>query len=234
MLAISLGIGSHWLDAPAAASYLRMVADGCPSGITSAGRTNAEQVDIFLSRYTTNYAASSKKDRRVWQGRTYWRLAGVASAANPGTSNHEDGRALDLPDAPEAWVRAHGAAYGWIADRVPGEPWHVEYRPTAQQLEEDMATAQEIALAVLGYKNPAVKNGTEDVYLIIRKGLWAGEEARDTAKRTEVKVDAIIAALAKAPGASIDVAALASQVADAVSESVADDVADELGKRLGG
>lgn len=123
--------GVAWLDAPAAASWDRMAAAGMPTdGITDSGRPSSAQVVLFLARYTTNYAASGRTDRRVWQGRTYWRKRGVASAATPGTSNHETGNALDLAGATLAWVRAHGAAYGWIADRVAHEPWHVEYVAT--------------------------------------------------------------------------------------------------------
>ena len=106
-----------WLDAPAAAAYGRMLQGGCPGGgITDAGRTNAEQ----------------------W---VLWRkfLAGElkATAAFPGTSKHESGRALDLAfdvrgDA-RAWVRAHGRAFGWLKDRVANEPWHMEYVASLDQ-----------------------------------------------------------------------------------------------------
>lgn len=125
---------SAWLDAPAAASYHRMLAAGCPGGgITDAGRTNAEQVAIFLQRYTTSWLHSSHRDRRTWLGHTYWRRVGVASAATPGESNHETGRALDLAGSALAWVRAHGAAYGWQRDRVTGEAWHIEYIESTDQ-----------------------------------------------------------------------------------------------------
>ena len=53
--------------------------------------------------------------------------------------------ALDLPgdvndvSTPRGWMTKYGAAYGWHANRVPGEPWHFEYiagpqglAPTAQ------------------------------------------------------------------------------------------------------
>lgn len=142
----------HWLDTAPAASYARMRADGCPAGITDAGRTNAEQIALFTDRYTTNYAASAKFDRRVWQGRTYWRKPGCDSAATPGESKHETGRALDLPAAAAAWVRAYGAPYGWIADLVPGEWWHFEFEdvrvtyPTpapATAQEDDMTPEQD-------------------------------------------------------------------------------------------
>lgn len=56
-----------------------------------------------------------------------------ATAAYPGTSKHETGRALDLSGAALEWVRAHGAAYGWLSDRVKGERWHVEYHPAYDQ-----------------------------------------------------------------------------------------------------
>lgn len=123
--------GKHWLDAPAAASWLRMVRDGCPpSGITDAGRTHQEQVDVFLKYFTTDYASSAKHDPRTWQGRMYWRRPGKPSAATPGSSQarHVSGRALDLNGATKAWVRANGHRYGWIKDIVRGEDWHMEYQ----------------------------------------------------------------------------------------------------------
>jgi len=117
-----------WLDADAAASYQRMLAAGCPAGgITDAGRTYEEQVALFTARYTTSYLLSSMKDKRTWQGKSWWRKRNVASAATPGTSNHETGRALDLTGLTKAWVRAYGTQYGWIKDRVSGEDWHLEY-----------------------------------------------------------------------------------------------------------
>lgn len=114
MALAAVGIGvktsgrSAWLDAPAAESYKRMLRAGCPGGcITDAGRTYTEQAELW---------------------RQY--LAGLlpATAAPPGTSKHESGRALDLAEPARSWVRAHGADYGWIKDRVRREPWHLEYQ----------------------------------------------------------------------------------------------------------
>lgn len=107
MLVTTIAIG-HWLDAPAAASYQRMRQAGMPAGgITDAGRTNAEQWDLWRA-----YLAGKLK----------------ATAAYPGTSKHETGRALDLTGAALAWARAYGRDFGWIPDLVPHEPWHLEYR----------------------------------------------------------------------------------------------------------
>lgn len=105
----SIGSG-HWLDDAAAASYARMRDAGCPAGITSAGRTRAQQQALY--------------DK--WKAGL---LPGTPSVAKPGTSRHETGLALDLPGGARAWVKAHGKAYGWISDLVKSEPWHFEYHP---------------------------------------------------------------------------------------------------------
>lgn len=107
--------GAHWLDADAATSWARMRAAGLPAGgITEAGRTYARQAELY---------------------RMY--LAGKlpATAARPGTSNHESGRAVDMQttSAAHAWLIANGAAHGWsrplLNARKP-EPWHWEYSAT--------------------------------------------------------------------------------------------------------
>ena len=125
-----------WLDAAAAGSYARMRAAGCPTGgITDSGRTNAEQWVMYRL-----YLAGKLK----------------ATAAYPGTSKHETGLALDLAVGALAWVRAYGADYGWIKDRVANEPWHVEYvaardtkgKTPAPTQEEDMPSLEEIDAVV--------------------------------------------------------------------------------------
>lgn len=129
------GYGRHWLDAPAAESWFRCVRDGCPDdGITDAGRTQQEQITVFLKYFTTDFSSSAKFDPRGWNGRTYWRRKGMPSAATPGSpqARHTFGRALDLNNLggqTKAWMRANGYRYGWIKDLVAGEDWHFEYQP---------------------------------------------------------------------------------------------------------
>lgn len=95
-----------WLYPEAAAAYKRMLAAGCPAGgITSAGRTRAQQEALY-------------KAYRAGKGNL---------AARPGTSPHEFGIAMDLAEPVRTWVRLHGQPYGWVSGRVRGEPWHVEY-----------------------------------------------------------------------------------------------------------
>lgn len=99
--------GKHWLAPPAAVQYLRMLADGCPAGVSEAGRTRERQEWLY----------------EQWMAG----LLDIPSIARPGTSKHETGTALDLPEPARTWVTRNGARYGWIAGRVPGEPWHFEF-----------------------------------------------------------------------------------------------------------
>lgn len=129
--------GRHYLSAPAAAAWFRMVRDGCPTGgITDALRTRNEQITLFTKHFTTNYASSAKIDRRQWNGQVWYRAYRPGtktpwpSAATPDTpqARHQWGLSLDLNGTTKAWVRAHGHRYGWIKDVVPGEDWHMEYQ----------------------------------------------------------------------------------------------------------
>jgi len=122
----------HWLAPAPAASYARMIRDGCPPGITSAGRTTAEQRSIFLARYRPQATGSGPYgDVVTWQGVRYVRVSGPSPASPPGSvwSLHERGDAIDVPEPARAWIRTHGAPYGWVRDTVPGEPWHMVYQP---------------------------------------------------------------------------------------------------------
>jgi hypothetical protein len=53
-------------------------------------------------------------------------------AANPGTSQHGWGLAVDLGlDATsQAWMRQHAKEYGFV-ENVPREPWHWEFAPSS-------------------------------------------------------------------------------------------------------
>lgn len=130
----STSFGRHWLDRPAADSWFRMVAAGCPpEGITDAGRTLQEQIAVFTSRYRVQWIGTGPfNDVRWWNGLRYVRFQGAAVAV-PGsvTARHTFGRALDLHGATKTWVRANGARYGWLKDQVRNEDWHMEYVPSS-------------------------------------------------------------------------------------------------------
>lgn len=119
----------YWLAPAPAASYARARTDGMPEGITSAGRTWAEQEALWVK-----------------QG-----AQGLAAPPGSPTALHQKGIALDLPPEAEAWMRANGAAYGWSFP-IPREHWHCVYDEasdthlhpptpaTPTQEEDDMAT----------------------------------------------------------------------------------------------
>lgn len=77
---------------------------------------------------------SASSARTIGQQRAlkaYWTSQGMPwRAAEPGTSNHGWGIAVDVrgPRA-QAWIMRHGASYGWSWDegRRVGEPWHFRY-----------------------------------------------------------------------------------------------------------
>jgi hypothetical protein len=117
---------SAWLRKDAAASYERMKAAGMPGGcVNDAGRTRAEQQALYDA-----WLRTGKKN--------------PPSVARPGTSLHESGIAIDLAEPARAWIRKHGARFGWVnpewAKRsATYEPWHWEYDPARDKsLEDDM------------------------------------------------------------------------------------------------
>lgn len=130
-------IGNHYARADATASILRMVVAGMPLQINSGYRSDQSQENIFFANYTSNYNASSKKDRRVYKGVAYYRrnpYHNHVAVAVPGTSNHRSGLAVDFGPQARAWLFKHGADHGWVnpawAKRPATlEPWHWEYNP---------------------------------------------------------------------------------------------------------
>ncbi|HVT75889.1 MAG TPA: M15 family metallopeptidase [Acidimicrobiales bacterium] len=110
-----VGIGSHRLWAPAATSFQEMIAAadaaGVKIGITDSYRSYDQQV-----------ALAGRKG--------LYKNGGLA--ATPGTSNHGWGRSVDLDLSPtaQAWMRRHGAEFGFVED-VPREPWHWTFQGAA-------------------------------------------------------------------------------------------------------
>lgn len=87
---------------------------------------------------------------------------GIPAAAQPGRSNHESGRALDVSNRSAARNRL--AAHGWYAN-VPGDPAHFEHTTSDDQR----------GLDVLGFQRLWNRNHPED--LIAEDGDWGGQTA---------------------------------------------------------
>jgi D-alanyl-D-alanine carboxypeptidase len=103
----------HRMWTPAARQFEQLSAaaarDGVSIGITDSYRTYESQVDLA-------------------ERKGLYKNGGLAAV--PGTSDHGWGRSLDLKLDGEAlaWMRAHGATYGFKED-VPRESWHWTYYP---------------------------------------------------------------------------------------------------------
>jgi hypothetical protein len=108
-----VGTTGHRLWEPAAEQLTRLVQDarraGVHIGITDSYRSYAAQVDVA-------------------QRKGLYSQGGLAAV--PGTSDHGWGMAvdLDLDAKAQAWMRSHGAAYGFHED-TPREPWHWGFEP---------------------------------------------------------------------------------------------------------
>ncbi|GAA1875120.1 M15 family metallopeptidase [Myceligenerans crystallogenes] len=102
---------------PALLDALRTAAtdSGMTFDVTSGWRSAALQDRLFadaVARY------GSEEEAARW-------------AATSETSQHVSGDAVDLgPAAAQAWLAAHGAAYG-LCQTYANEPWHYELRPEA-------------------------------------------------------------------------------------------------------
>jgi len=112
------------LDQPAAESFARILAirPGMLALINSAYRSYAEQLKFY----------------------TAWIVYRQVFALKPGTSVHNQGRALDIDSSPatadHAWMVARGREYGWIRTN-PAEPWHFEYVAALDQHRGDRLAA---------------------------------------------------------------------------------------------
>jgi D-alanyl-D-alanine carboxypeptidase len=109
--------------------------------ITSGFRSNAEQTALFLARYRPQASGNGPYgDVRVYKGVRYVRVSSAGTVAVPGTSRHENYRALDVRDSGADngvtvagtvranWLKANASKYGFNpAGYGFGEPWHIEF-----------------------------------------------------------------------------------------------------------
>ena len=135
---------------------------------TGAGRSYARQEALFRERYVRESKPGQRPEgcspgtRKTWDGSGWWRRAGVATAAVPGTSNHGWGGAVDMS---VGWIRRKPSdryrtyeralttaeaqrltplvlACGWSWE-MQSEPWHIRD-----------VTGDHIPAAVLAFEAP--------------------------------------------------------------------------------
>jgi hypothetical protein len=111
--------------------------------VYSGYRSYEDQKRIFLSRYVPSNQVNGRRvyDYRWWNGTLYARISAAGTVAQPGTSNHGDGRALDIRDSAASpgvtrygnprslWIRNNAHLYGFEPDGYKNfnEPWHIKY-----------------------------------------------------------------------------------------------------------
>ncbi|MCU1346757.1 MAG: D-alanyl-D-alanine carboxypeptidase [Acidimicrobiia bacterium] len=107
-----IGVGTHRLWGPAAASFQRMNAEAAKAGVKIGA--------------TDSYRSYDQQVQLVQQKGLY---SEGGLAAPPGQSKHGWGVALDVDVDSRglAWLRANGARFGFY-ETTPREPWHWEYR----------------------------------------------------------------------------------------------------------
>ena len=107
--------------------------------VNSGYRSYEDQVKIFLQRYVTFENINGRRvyDERRWNGTLYYRISPVGTVAQPGTSNHSDGRSIDIYDTGadpgvtkrgtvrDKWMEAHAKDYGFDNEGYNfSEAWH--------------------------------------------------------------------------------------------------------------
>lgn len=220
---ILTGIGGGLeLEHNMALAYFKCIAAGMPpGGINSAFRSHDRQVWEFNDNYTSNYAASGKRDRRPWDGINYWRRvrkvsngASTVSVAVPGTSNHEFGIAFDLDTPQQLWMRVHGAGFGfinpdWAKQSATYEPWHWEHTTTGDPHTNATAAVEkketDMSLIIRTKQHGIYTVELGKVYCHLDTTVAAGLEFRDKAEVYDVApedLESILLALAACPKGS--------------------------------
>lgn len=108
----------EWLDSAAAASLERVFRSGAVGKVTDAGRTYAEQLELYNK-------------------------LGPKLAAKPNSvaAKHQKGMAIDVDAALAGWLSKWGEPFGWY-NTVPGEWWHFEYKPALDMYINGLPTLQ--------------------------------------------------------------------------------------------
>lgn len=123
----------EYLIPSAVASFSRMIAravaeTGVNFQLYDAYRSYAEQVKWLKAYYEVARPGRRYETYRFYGGQRWGQKSGKPRAAQPGTSNHGLGIAVDLhPEEIQAWMRKNARRFGWVND-VSSEPWHWSYK----------------------------------------------------------------------------------------------------------
>lgn len=235
-----LVVAARAMRAMVAAAALDGVVLRCLGGGDSY-RTLVQQEALFRARYATTPWVGWKQ-RSWWRGQWWYRRAGVATAAVPGTSNHGLGLAVDFdltaPGDQVAWLIAHAHQFGYSGELVD-EEWHWRYVagdavPAAvtawENGQNDVNLNDPIELPALpGVKYAGKKEGeasTSDVKHVMASTLGYVLQTRELVRGdlARLKVELLAAIAADGDPAGVD----PGQFADAIIARLGTTFADAL------
>lgn len=140
-----IGIGQHkLLKGNPASDFKRMYEaaekEGVEIVLSDSYRTFQVQTDIFdWDLYVQT--GGSRTDTSVTSGarRTKRGSGGTVAAAFPGTSNHGEGKAIDVTGkVVQDWIKKNGYKYNWtwFEGKAVNENWHFTWTTTADKLKD--------------------------------------------------------------------------------------------------
>jgi len=140
-----IGIGQHKLLKGSPASDFKLMyeaakKEGVEIAISDSYRTFQVQTDIFdWDLYVQT--GGSRTDTSVTSGarRTKRGSGGTVAAAFPGTSNHGEGKAIDVTGkAVQDWIKKNGYKYNWswYEGKAVNENWHFTWTTDATKLKD--------------------------------------------------------------------------------------------------
>lgn len=164
--------------------------------VYSGFRSAAEQEEIFRARYRPG-AYSPFGDYRWWNGIRWGRVSGEGTVAVPGTSNHGNGRALDIRDsgadagvtragnARSNWIRANAHRFGFApAGYGFGEPWHIELAGNLDPWQGGVPAGTDQGTAPDDNEEEWLMAAADDIRFI--KEQLGGSSSRETTLRQDV------------------------------------------------
>lgn len=209
-------------------------------------RPYSVQERIFRQRYTPDVVTGI--DPRQWNGRVWWRRAGFAAAAVPGTSNHGMGTTVDVAGMRYGSTRFNqfskvAAKHGWsnAEGRTVNEAWHwnrlgAAALPDVEEEEPDMRDDERTWLrelhAAIG-AGGAIGLDEKATALAILRRLDAMDDAvKADTWDIRLALSNALPVLLGAARTTTDPAALAKAVVDAIPDDIAGAVLNGLHDRL--
>lgn len=214
---VALSTPGRLLAAPAA-SFERLVRATKTTGTeqtAEAYRDLAEQERVFRANYTTIKSQGDPSNTvanggiKQWNGKTWYRKPGKATAAVPGTSNHGWGKAVDFQNLGKyessTWKAFALVApeHGWsnVEGKAANEPWHWVYNESNDQHKEDgvelneKVTLSAAMKTMAGWTSDAMTVGNLLGYL--SSSSWAsgktGKDIKSLLEKVSAQLDASLA-----------------------------------------